>query len=1141
LEVGKNKMNKFSHKKSFAADNYRGSLRKIAFLISAILFPYFSFGQFYNGSQTDFGQNRVQYQDFKWNYYKFDKYEVYYNKGGQELAIYVARAAKRHIADIEKFFDYTLDDRIQFIVYNKQEDFKQSNVGLNSDDGSNVGGVTHIVGRKVFLYYENDHINLEEQIRAGIAEVLINQMMYGGNVRDMVKNSTLLNLPEWYTKGLIAYVAKGWNSETDNRVRDGIMSGRYKKFNHLTGEDALYAGQSIWYYIAEKYSPAVIPNILYMTKVSRNVESSFLFVLGVNMHVLTIEWMNYYQSNYALNDSTRTLPVESPFLAKPRSSRVYSDAKISPTGQYMTYVTNEMGQIKLWLEDLSTGKKKRLFKMGQKLDRINDYSYPLITWHPNGQIVSFIYERRGETWLVVYNVETKEKVTKPIYNFIKIIDFSYSPDGKSFVMSAVQNGQTDIYIYNIGGSNAVPVTHDVYDDLYPRYVDNGKNIVFSSNRPGDTLSAKVDPDTKLNTSFDLFVYNCQTRSNVLRRVTNTPGIDELQAQPWDSTHFTFISDQNGIFNRFVGYFDSTISFIDTAAHYRYLSKSIPVTNYKYGIIEQDICPSANKLTEVIFHDGKYYIYTEAMQSFTSMNSVKLKNTVHRDRMIELAKVDEELEKENEKKVDNPQPQGKPMQTVKVYNNPDERDQAKTKDSTKIDINNYQFDGSKSKPDTHTVPSPPVVNNPDTNQPNITAPVDEFLLPIARNYKVQFSTEYVISQLDNSFLNAGYQRFGGGGAPVYLNPGFTGLFKIGMSDLLEDHKIVGAVRLSADLKSNEYVLYYEDRTHRWDKSLMLHREGFLNVVGFGSAILKTYTHEARYGLKYPFNEVLSVRGTFGYRNDQTIHLAVNYNELMKKNTYSNSATAKVELVFDNTIKRGLNLNNGMRFKLYAETFQGIDSLVKAKIDSNRTLHNDLYVVGFDFRYYLKVHREIVLCTRISGATSFGHERLVYYMGGVDNWLTPKFDQSVNISTTENYTYQTLVTPMRGFWQNGRNGNSFVVVNEELRIPVFRYLFNRPLRSDFINNFQAIGFGDIGSAWTGKSPYDPANSLNTTVIGAQGNPIKVILTNHTEPIIGGYGFGLRTRLWGYFVRVDWAWGVENRKVLPRQTYISFSLDF
>ena len=1112
---------------------------RLLILIVFLLCPSFSFGQFYNGSQTDFGQNRIQYQDFKWNYYKFQKYEVYYNTGGKELAIYVARCAKLHMADIEKFFDFTIDDKIQFIVYNKQEDFKQSNVGLNTEDGANVGGVTRIVGRKVFLYYKDEHVTLEEQIRAGIAEVLINQMMYGGNMRDMVKNSTLLNLPEWYTKGLISYVAKGWSSETDNRVRDGILSSRYRKFNHLTGEDALYAGQSIWYYIGEKYSPAIIPNILYMTKVSKNVESAFLFVLGINMRVLRLEWMNYYQEKYSFNDTSRTLPTTKLLLNNPRASKVYSDAIISPDGNYITYVTNEMGQIKLWLQNLQTGKKKRLFKKGQKLDRINDYSYPLVSWHPNGKILSYLYEKKGETWLVIYEIDGGRKVLRPIYNFIKILDFSYSPDGKSFVMSAVQNGQTDIYTYNIGSGSATAVTRDVFDDINPHYIENGKRIIFSSNRTKDTLNVSINPDTKLNTSFDLFVYNTQTRSQVLRRITNTPGVNELQAQEYDSTHFAYLSDRNGIYNRYVGYFDSTISFIDTSAHYKYLTRSVPVTNYKFGIIEQNISVASKNLTEIIFHDGKYWIYSTALPPFESIGTVKLKNTSHRDRMLELAKIEEEYEEEEkEKKKTAPIPKGKPMETLKVYDTPENRTKT-INDTSKIDINNYQFDGIKNNSKSNT----PIVNqNIDSS---ITAPstknaISEFALPIARNYKVQFSTEYVVSQLDNSFLNAGYQRFTGGGSPIYLNPGFTGLLKIGMTDLLEDHKIVAGARLSSNLKSNEYVLLFEDRTHRWDKTLLLHRQAFLNVTNTG-ARTKVYTQEGRYGIKFPFNEVFSARGTLGYRNDQQIILASDYPKLQAKNTFTNSTNAKIELVVDNSIKRGLNLWTGIRCKVYFETFQGMDSLVNAKIKSNHKLKNDLYALGVDFRYSIRIHREIILVNRIAASTSFGHEKLVYYMGGVDNWLAPKFDQSVYIAENQNYTYQTLVTPMRGFWQNGRNGNSFAVVSSELRIPIVKYLFNRPLRSDFFNNFQVIGFGDIGTAWTGKSPYDPENSLNTTVIAATGNPIVVILKNHTDPIIGGYGFGVRTRLWGYFVRLDWAWGVENRNVLPRQTYISFSLDF
>jgi hypothetical protein len=32
-----------------------------------------------------------------------------------------------------------------------------------------------------------------------------------------------------------------------------------------------------------------------------------------------------------------------------------------------------------------------------------------------------------------------------------------------------------------------------------------------------------------------------------------------------------------------------------------------------------------------------------------------------------------------------------------------------------------------------------------------------------------------------------------------------------------------------------------------------------------------------------------------------------------------------------------------------------------------------------------------------------------------------------------------------------------------------------------------------------------------------------------------------LLGYFMRFDWAWGIENRQVLPHVFYFSMSLDF
>ena len=85
---------------------------------------------------------------------------------------------------------------------------------------------------------------------------------------------------------------------------------------------------------------------------------------------------------------------------------------------------------------------------------------------------------------------------------------------------------------------------------------------------------------------------------------------------------------------------------------------------------------------------------------------------------------------------------------------------------------------------------------------------------------------------------------------------------------------------------------------------------------------------------------------------------------------------------------------------------------------------------------------------------------------------------------------------------------------------------------------VGFADAGAAWTGSDPYSEDNTFNRVVI--QRNPLTITLVNKREPIIYSYGFGLRARLLGYFVRADWAWGVDDGVIQPRVFHFSLSLD-
>jgi hypothetical protein len=139
-------------------------------------------------------------------------------------------------------------------------------------------------------------------------------------------------------------------------------------------------------------------------------------------------------------------------------------------------------------------------------------------------------------------------------------------------------------------------------------------------------------------------------------------------------------------------------------------------------------------------------------------------------------------------------------------------------------------------------------------------------------------------------------------------------------------------------------------------------------------------------------------------------------------------------------------------------------------------------------------------------------------------------------------------MRGFKQNIRNGNNFVLFNSELRFPVVRYLINHPLRSDFLNNFQVIGFTDIGMAWYGPNPLSEENTQNVITYyyndpnsGTGGTGVIVTVIDQKSPLVGGMGFGFRSRLLGYFVRLDFGWGIENWEVQKRVIGFSLATDF
>lgn len=1112
------------------------SLSLLFFLLAVMLTAD---AQFYNGTQQSFGKNRVQYNDFEWTFYQFKRFDTYFYKGGKELAEFTGRTADAEIDDIEKLYDYNTDGRLQFMVFNKLSDLKQSNIGLEGETQlGNTGGVTKIVGNKILIYFDGNHEHFRQQIRGGIARVLFDQLMYGGSVKDRLQSSLLLNIPDWYVNGLTRWVAQGWTVDDDNRMRDGVLSGKFKKLNTLAANDADFAGQSMWHFIDETYGKAAVANMLYMARLNRNIESGFNFVIGASLKEVTTAWRLFYEKKYLNNDNNKEPIKGKPLAVKSKQGRIINQFKLSPDGNKAAYVTNETGKYRVYVYDLKTGHKKRIAKGGYKstVQKVDD-SFPLLAWHPAGKALTMIKEKKGNLWLDNYNPKTKKTDHSKLMYFEKVHDFSYSSDGQNIAMSATQKGQSDIFVWNVRARAATQITKDLFDDLEPQFTNNSSRIIFTSNRVNDTLGAGNFYASRQKKQ-DVFIYNYASQSEVLARITNTPNLDESQPMEADSGRYLFLSEANGIRNRELATLDSTISFVDTAEHYRFIVREFAQSNYARNVLQHDVNFKKTKYAELFLKEGKYQLVVN------NLPEANLASTAEVYVPLNVAQVEP--------------PKSRTLKDLFTSKTVEEK-KADDTDTGKVDINNFVFQSefkTKKKPtDVLTIPvdsttngissdpfkaavSNALANTVNTiNTTTYSTPADSipYRLPKQRNYDLAFSTQYFVSQLDNSLLNATYQAYTGGA--YYFDPGLNGLFAVGINDLMDDYKIVGGFRISGDFNSNEYYASLDNLKKRWDKSISYYRqkrEDYVNIVSptFSEpANIKIQTQEFKYKLKYPFNDLASMRGTLGVRTDRTVVQSIDTFTLKIPNDNKYWATAKLEYVYDNTISTGVNLMNGTRYKIFAEAFK--------QFDQENTL---LTVFGIDFRHYTKISRQIVWANRFAASTSAGDLKLIYYLGSTDNAIAPSdnFDKSIRVDETQNYAFQAVATNMRGFKQNIRNGNSFALINSELRIPIFQYFAQAPIKSDFIRNFMIVPFFDAGTAWTSYSPYSKDNNLNLDILDLP--PLYITINKNTDPIVMGYGFGLRSRLLGYYMRADWGWNYADGEYSTKSLFnFSLSLDF
>jgi hypothetical protein len=248
------------------------------------------------------------------------------------------------------------------------------------------------------------------------------------------------------------------------------------------------------------------------------------------------------------------------------------------------------------------------------------------------------------------------------------------------------------------------------------------------------------------------------------------------------------------------------------------------------------------------------------------------------------------------------------------------------------------------------------------------------------------------------------------------------------------------------------------------------------------------------------------------------------------------------VYDNTLNPVQNIWNGVRYKAYVD--------FSSQLNNKNDVAKSTFNFGFDARAYYPIYRNFIWAGRIAGDFSWGNQKLIYYLGGIDNWFMfgnnqksdgtyRYFNPNNHPAPDQDYAFQSLAVNLRGFIQNAANGNNATVINSEFRLPVFTTFFSKPINNAFIRNFQLIQFIDLGTAWNGA--YNKLARPSITYSGIDPTVQVKIKAPGIGPFLGGYGFGARSTLLGYFLKFDAGWPMNGFFRGKPIYYFSMGVDF
>ena len=207
----------------------------------------------------------------------------------------------------------------------------------------------------------------------------------------------------------------------------------------------------------------------------------------------------------------------------------------SPDSKQVAYVSFETGTANVFIQDISTGERQSIIKKRCTTCIANDQiSSP--SWSPDGRYLSLTLYQDGNAEIYIYNLQ-KKNLTRLTNHYSIDTESKWSPDGGKLMFTSGRSGSPQLYEFDLRKLNKKPkrLTFEGNYNAKGSYLPSGDGIVFVHRSSGKfqiaikyfednfiipLTDAKMDESPSVSPNGNVIIYAISEKNNdILAGVT----------------------------------------------------------------------------------------------------------------------------------------------------------------------------------------------------------------------------------------------------------------------------------------------------------------------------------------------------------------------------------------------------------------------------------------------------------------------------------------------------------------------------------------------------------------------------------------------------------------------------------------------